>query len=31
MYVSRICGVVVSVLVTGPKVCEFEPSQGDGF
>jgi hypothetical protein len=24
-------GVVVSVLVTGPKVCGFEPGQGDGF
>jgi hypothetical protein len=24
-------GVVVTVLATGPKVREFEPSQGDGF
>jgi hypothetical protein len=22
---------VVSVLATGPKGCEFEPGQGDGF
>jgi hypothetical protein len=22
---------VVSVLATGPKVCGFEPGQGDGF
>jgi hypothetical protein len=27
----RLGGVVVSVLATGPKVCEFEPGQGDGF
>jgi hypothetical protein len=27
----RLGGVVVSVLVTGPKVCGFEPGQGDGF
>jgi hypothetical protein len=24
-------GVKVSVLATGPKVCGFEPGQGDGF
>jgi hypothetical protein len=23
--------VVVSVLVTGPKGCGFEPGQGDGY
>jgi hypothetical protein len=28
---SRLGGVVVSVLATGPKVCGFEPGQGDGF
>jgi hypothetical protein len=27
----RFGGVVVSVLATGPKGCEFEPGQGDGF
>jgi hypothetical protein len=27
----RLGGVVVSVLTTGPKVCGFEPGQGDGF
>jgi hypothetical protein len=27
----RLGGVVVSVLATGPKVCGFEPGQGDGF
>jgi hypothetical protein len=27
----RLGGVVVSVLATRPKVCELEPSQGDGF
>jgi hypothetical protein len=26
---SRLCGVVVSVLETGPKVCGIEPGQGD--
>jgi hypothetical protein len=26
---SRLCGVVVSVLATGPKVCGIEPGQGD--
>jgi hypothetical protein len=25
------CGVVVSVLATGPKGCGFEPGQGNGF
>jgi hypothetical protein len=28
---SRLGGVVVSVLAAGPKVCGFEPGQGDGF
>jgi hypothetical protein len=28
---SRLGGVVVSVLATGPKGCGFEPGQGDGF
>jgi hypothetical protein len=28
---SRLGGVMVSVLATGPKVCGFEPGQGDGF
>jgi hypothetical protein len=28
---SRVGGVVVSVLATGPKAYEFEPGQGDGF
>jgi hypothetical protein len=28
---SRLGGVVVSVLATGPKDCGFEPGQGDGF
>jgi hypothetical protein len=28
---SRLGGVVVSVLTTGPKGCGFEPGQGDGF
>jgi hypothetical protein len=28
---SRLGGVVVSVLATGPKGCRFEPGQGDGF
>jgi hypothetical protein len=27
----RFGGVVVSVLTTGPKVCGFEPGQGDRF
>jgi hypothetical protein len=27
---SRLGGVVVSVLATGPKGCGFEPGQGDG-
>jgi hypothetical protein len=27
----RLCGVVVSVLATGPKVRGFEPCQSDGF
>jgi hypothetical protein len=26
---SRLSGVVVSVLTTGPKSCGFEPGQGD--
>jgi hypothetical protein len=29
--VSRLGGVVVSVLATGPKGREFEPGQGNGF
>jgi hypothetical protein len=29
--VSRLGGVVVSVLVTGPKVHRFEPGQSDGY
>jgi hypothetical protein len=29
--VSRLGGVVVSVLATGPKVCGFETDQGYGF
>jgi hypothetical protein len=28
---SRISGVVVSVLAIGPRVCGFESGQGDGF
>jgi hypothetical protein len=28
---SRLGGVVVSVLATGPKGCGFEPGHGDGF
>jgi hypothetical protein len=28
---SRLGGVVVSVLATGPKGHGFEPDQGDGF
>jgi hypothetical protein len=28
---SRLGGVVVSVLATGRKGCGFEPGQGDGF
>jgi hypothetical protein len=28
---SRLGGVVVSVLATGPKGCGFKPGQGDGF
>jgi hypothetical protein len=28
---SRLGGVVVSVLATGPKVRGFEPGRGDGF
>jgi hypothetical protein len=27
---SRLGGVVVSVVFTEPKVCEFESGQGDG-
>jgi hypothetical protein len=27
----RLGGVVVTVLATGPKVCRFEPGQGDEF
>jgi len=30
-FAYRLGGVVVSVLATGPKGCEFEPGQGDGF
>jgi hypothetical protein len=29
--VYRLDGVVVSVLATGPKGCEIELGQGDGF
>jgi hypothetical protein len=29
--IGRLGGVVVSMLVTGPKGWGFEPSQGDGF
>jgi hypothetical protein len=29
--ISRLGGVVVSVLATGPKGCGFEPGQDDGF
>jgi hypothetical protein len=28
---GRLGGVVVRVLSNGPKVCGFEPDQGDGF
>jgi hypothetical protein len=28
---SRLGGVLVSVLATGPKGCGFETGQGDGF
>jgi hypothetical protein len=28
---SRLGGVAVSVLATGPKCCGFEPGQGNGF
>jgi hypothetical protein len=28
---SRLGGIVVSMLATGPKGCGFEPGQGDGF
>jgi hypothetical protein len=28
---SRLGGVVVNVLATGPKGCGFEPGQDDGF
>jgi hypothetical protein len=31
MNTSRLGGVVVSVLATGPKGCGLEPGQGDGF
>jgi hypothetical protein len=31
MALSILGGVVVSVLVTGPKDCGFEPGQGEGF
>jgi hypothetical protein len=31
LFWCRLGGVVVSVLATGPKGCEFEPGQGDGF
>jgi hypothetical protein len=30
-HLCRLGGVVVSVLVTGPKGRGFEPGQGDGF
>jgi hypothetical protein len=29
--VSRLGGVVISVLVTGPKGRVFKPGRGDGF
>jgi hypothetical protein len=29
--ISRLCGVVVSVLATGPKGHGLKPGQGDGF
>jgi hypothetical protein len=29
--ITRLGGVVVSVLATGPRGCEFEPCKGDGF
>jgi hypothetical protein len=29
--ISRLCGVLVSVLATGPKGIGFEPGQRDGF
>jgi hypothetical protein len=28
---GRLDGIVFCVLTTGPKVCRFEPGQGDGF
>jgi hypothetical protein len=31
MIESRRGGVVVTVLATGPKGCEFEPGQGNRF
>jgi hypothetical protein len=31
LYVSRLCGVVVSVFATGPEDWGFEPGQGNGF
>jgi hypothetical protein len=31
MGVSRLGGVVVSVLVIGPKGCGFEPGKDEGF
>jgi hypothetical protein len=30
-YTSRLPAVVVSMLATDPKVCGFEPVEGDGF
>jgi hypothetical protein len=31
VYCSRLGGVVICVLATGPKGCGFEPGQGDEF
>jgi hypothetical protein len=31
IFSSRLGGVVVSVLATGPKGCLFKPGRGDGF
>jgi hypothetical protein len=31
IHLSRLGGVVVSVLATGPEVRRFEPGRGDGF
>jgi hypothetical protein len=29
--ITRLGGVVVRVLATGPKECKFEPGKGDGL